>query len=208
MQVALYSWDKKQRTLQCKSEDSVESSLHSLSVRLLSIAIKLIGNLDPALQKACLLGAVSFHSDTTREWLHKNQRKTFGYLISRITSESKFSDAVSHLEATLQKNEDPFEHLRWMRYLTLEGEDVESLSNLCIPSADSRYLFELLIQHKDIAEAAFVQVLSRFCHEVEFQDVELRYNMLLEKYKKVRKQYANGMLSLHSALRNEVEFPL
>ncbi|XP_057767302.1 uncharacterized protein LOC130987699 isoform X2 [Salvia miltiorrhiza] len=138
MQVALCSWDKKQRTLQYKSEDSVKWSLHLLSVRLLCIAIKLIRNLDPVFQKACLVGAMPFHSETTREWLHKDQTKTFGYLISRIISESRFSDAVSHLEATLQKNEDPFEHLRWMKYLTLEGEGTESSSDLSIPSADSR----------------------------------------------------------------------
>lgn len=208
MQVALYSWDKKQRTLQYKFEDSAQQSLHLLSVRLLRIAITLIGNRDPVFQKACLVGAMPFSSDPTREWLQKNQKKTFGYLISRISSESKFFDAVSHLEATLQKNEDPFEHLRWMKYLTHEGEDIESLSNLCIPSADSMYLFELLMQHRDIAEVAFVQVRSKFCHEVEFQDVELHYKMLLEKYRKVRKQYANGMLSLHSAQRNVPEFPL
>ncbi|XP_041999483.1 uncharacterized protein LOC121748957 isoform X2 [Salvia splendens] len=202
MHAALFSWDSKQR-LQYKSEDSVQRNLHLLSMMLLHIAIKLIGNLDPAFQKACLVDAMPFSCYTNREWLQKNQRKTFGYLINRIMSESKFSDAVSHLEATLLKNEDPLEHLRWMKYLTLEAEEIESVSNLCIPSADSRYLFDLLIHHKDIAEAAFIQVRSRFCHEVEFRDVELHYRMLLEKYRKVRKQYATGMLSLHSALRNE-----
>lgn len=202
MHAALFSWDNKQR-LQYKSEDSVQRSLHLLSMMLLHIAIKLIGNLDPAFQKACLVDAMPFSCDTTREWLQQNQRKTFGYLINRIMGESKFSDAVSHLEATLLKNEDPLEHLRWMKYLTLEAEEIESLSNLCIPLADSRYLFDLLIHHKDIAEAPFIQVRSRFCHEVEFRDVELHFRMLLEKYRKVRKQYANGMLSLHSALSNE-----
>ncbi|KAL1553874.1 hypothetical protein AAHA92_14495 [Salvia divinorum] len=205
MHAALYSWDSKQRALLHKSADSVQRNLHLLSMRLLHIAIKLIGYLDPAFQKACLVDAMPFSSDTTREWLQKNQRKTFGYLINRIISESKFSDAVSHLEATLLKNEDPLEHLRWMKYFTREAEEIESLSNLCIPSADSRYLFDLLIHHKDIAEVAFIQVRSRFCHEVEFRDVELHYRVLLEKYRKVRKQYANGMLSLHSALSNEPE---
>lgn len=199
MHAALFSWDSKQR-LQYKSEDSIQRNLHLLSMRLLHIAIKLIGNIDPAFQKACLVDAMPFSSDTTREWLQKNQRKTFGCLINRIISESKFPDAVSHLEATLLKNEDPLEHVRWMKYLTLEAEEIESLSNL---SADSRCLFDLLIHHKDIAEAAFIQVRSRFCHEVEFRDVELHYRMLLDKYRKVRKQYANGMLSLHSALSNE-----
>ncbi|KAH6828619.1 hypothetical protein C2S53_006617 [Perilla frutescens var. hirtella] len=208
IQVALYSWDKKHRTPQNKSKDYVQWSVHLLSVRLLRIAIKLIGNFDPAFQKACLVGAMPFSSDTASEQLQKNQRKTFGYLISRITSESKFSDAVSHLEATLNKNEDPFEHLRWMKYFIVEEEEKERLLNLSISSEDSRYMSGLLIQHRDIAEAAFMQVRSKFSHEVEFQHVELHYKMLLEKYRKVRKQYTNGMLSLHSALRNEPEFSL
>lgn len=190
MQVALYSWDKKQGTLNYKSNDSVQSSLHLLSMNLLRIAIKLIGNLDPSFQKACLVGAMPFSSDVTRDWLHENQKKTFSYLLSRIINESKFSAAVSHLEATLQKHEDPFEHVRWMKCLTLEEEEIESS-------------FDLLIQHGDKAETAFVQVRSKFCDEVEFEDVEVQYKMVLEKYRKVRKQYTNGMLSLHYALHNE-----
>lgn len=205
MQVSLYCWDKKQKALQYKSGDSVPWSLHFVSVRLLHIAIKLIGNIDPVFRKACLVGAMPLSSNT-RDWLCKNQRTTFGYLISRFASESKFSDAVSHLETALLKNEDPLEHVRWMKHVTVEEEEIERSQSLGISSADSRYLFDLLIQHRDIVEAAFMQVKSKFCHEVEFQDVERHYKMLLEKYKKVRKQYTNGMLSLHSALHNEHEF--
>lgn len=189
MQVALYTWDKKQRTLNYNSWDSDQSIRHVLSVNLLRIAIKLIGNLDPSFQKACLVGAMPVSSDTTRNWLQENQKKTFGSLLSIIINESKFSAAVSHVEATLQKNEDPFEHLRWMKYLTLEEEEVESS-------------LDLLIDHGEQAEAAFVRVVSKFCDEVEFEDVELHYKTVLEKYRKVRKQYTNGMLSLHSALHN------
>ncbi|KAI3446635.1 hypothetical protein Pfo_003300 [Paulownia fortunei] len=205
MQVALYCWDKKQKSLEYKSGDSVPWSLHLVSVRLLHIAIKLIGNLDPVFQKACLVGAMPLSSDR-RDWLYINQRTTFRYLISRITSESKFLCSVEHLKAALQKNEDPFEHVRWMKSLNVEGEERERSQSLSISSADGRYLLDILIQHRETAEATFTQVKSMFCHEVEFQDVEQHYQLLLENYRKVRKQYANGMLSLHSALHNEHEF--
>ncbi|KAL8460170.1 hypothetical protein ACS0TY_031902 [Phlomoides rotata] len=201
MHVALYSWDKKQKPLQFKSEDSVQSNLHIVSSLLLHIAIKLIGNLDPAFRKACLVCATTSPSDT-RDWLLKTQKTTFGYMISKITTESKFSYAVSHLEAALQKNEDPLEHIRWMKYLSVDEEGTEQLERRSISSANTRYLFDLLIQHRDIAETAFTQVKSSFCDEVEFQDVEKNYKVLLEKYRKVRKQYTNGMLSLHSAISN------
>ncbi|KAL0428334.1 UNVERIFIED_CONTAM: Bifunctional lysine-specific demethylase and histidyl-hydroxylase NO66 [Sesamum latifolium] len=198
MQVSLYCWDKKQKVLPYKSDDSVPWSLHLLSVKLLHIAIKLIGKRDPSFRKACLVGAI--HSKSS---LFNNQMMIFRYLISRITSDSKFPDAVEHLEAAIHKNEDPLEHVRWMKHLNDEGE-VEISQSLSISSADSRCLPDLLIPHnRDTAEAAFVHVKSKFCHEVEFQDAEQYYKMLLKKYRKVRKQYSNGMLSLHSALHDE-----
>ncbi|KAK4392599.1 Bifunctional lysine-specific demethylase and histidyl-hydroxylase NO66 [Sesamum angolense] len=201
MQVALYCWDKKQKVLPYKSDDSVPWSLHLLSVKLLHIAIKLIGNHDPGFQKACLVGAI--HS---KDCLFNNQMMIFWDLISRITSDSKFSDAVEHLEAAIHKNEDPLEHVRWMKHLNEEGEEVERSQSLSISSADSWCLPDLLIPHnRDTAKAAFVHVKSKFCREVEFQDAEQYYKMLLEKYRKVRKQYSNSMLSLHSALHDEYE---
>ncbi|KAL0316642.1 UNVERIFIED_CONTAM: Bifunctional lysine-specific demethylase and histidyl-hydroxylase NO66 [Sesamum radiatum] len=201
MQVALYCWDKKQKVLPYKSNDSVPWSLHLLSVKLLHIAIKLIGNHDPGFQKACLVGAI--HS---KDCLFNNQMMIFWDLISRIISDSKFSDAVEHLEAAIHKNEDPLEHVRWMKHLNEEGEEVERSQSLSISSADSRCLPDLLIPHnRDTAKAAFVHVKSKFCREVEFQDAEQYYKMLLAKYRKVRKQYSNGMLSLHSALHDEHE---
>ncbi|XP_011079279.1 uncharacterized protein LOC105162832 [Sesamum indicum] len=192
IQVALYCWDKKQKVLPYKSDDSVPWSLHLLSVKLLHIAIKLIGNRDPGFQKACLVGAI--HS---KGCLFNNQMMIFGDLISRITSGSKFPDALEQLEAAIHKNEDPLEHVKWMKHLNEEGEEVERSQSLSISSVDSRCLPDLLIPHnRDTAEAAFVHVKSKFCREVEFQDAEQYYKMLLEKYRKVRKQYRNGLIKL------------
>ncbi|KAL0337826.1 UNVERIFIED_CONTAM: Bifunctional lysine-specific demethylase and histidyl-hydroxylase NO66 [Sesamum calycinum] len=126
--------------------------------KLLHIAIKLIGNHDPGFQKACLVGAI--HS---KDCLFNNQMMIFRDLISRITSDSKFSDAVEHLEAAIHKNEDPLEHVRWMKHLNEEGEEVERSQSLSISSADSRCLPDLLIPHnRDTAKAAFVHVKSKF----------------------------------------------
>ncbi|KAK6151435.1 hypothetical protein DH2020_014070 [Rehmannia glutinosa] len=206
MQVAVYCWAKKQKALLYKSGDSISLNLHLVSVMLLHIAIKLIGNRDPRFRKACLVGATLSSSDT-RDWLCENQRTTFGYLISTITSESKFSDAVEQLEAALRINEDPLEHVRWMKHLIVEEEEIERKQSLSILSADSKDMFGILIRNRDIAEAVFLQVKSKFCCEIEFfEDVKRRYRVMLEKHRTVRKQYTNGMLSLHSALQNELEF--
>ncbi|KAL6540762.1 hypothetical protein OROMI_024645 [Orobanche minor] len=201
--VAVYCWAKKQKALQYESVGSLPWSIHSVSVTLLHIAINLIGHRDLRFRKACLVGAIPFSSPDTRDWLCENQKTTFGCLISRITSELKFSDAVVHLEAALEVNEDPMEHVLWMKYIIAEEEEeIERSHSFSIMSEDYR---DILNRHKDIAEAAFSQVKSRFCREVEFEDVNRRYQALLGMYRKVRKQYTNGMLSLHNPLQHEHE---
>ncbi|KAL9150979.1 hypothetical protein ABFS82_11G023800 [Erythranthe guttata] len=196
MQIALYCWGTKQKDIQDTSGDSVLYNLRLLSVRLLHIAIKLIGNTNPEFRKASLVGSKLLCSDAGDRF-YENQKTTFHCLFNKITNESKFSDAVEYLEAALQKNEDPLEHIRWMKHLNVEEEKEREKS-----SSSNISLADPFIQHRDIAEATFMEVKSKFCSEVEFQNVERYYQVMLEKYKKVRKQYTNGMLSLHSALHN------
>ncbi|GER32618.1 bifunctional lysine-specific demethylase andhistidyl-hydroxylase NO66 [Striga asiatica] len=188
MHTAIYSWDKKfKASLQA-------CSLHVISIMLLHIAIKLIGQHDLRYRKACL--ALSSH---TNDWLCENQRTNFGHLISIIDSKVKFLEAVEHFKAALEMNEDPLEHVRWMKFL--------EVPNLYILSTDSQELFGVLSRDKDLLEASFSKVKSRFCREVEFEDVKQCYQVLLGKYRKVRKQYTNGMLALHSAIGDdECEF--
>ncbi|GFP96906.1 bifunctional lysine-specific demethylase and histidyl-hydroxylase no66 [Phtheirospermum japonicum] len=184
--------------------NSVACSPHLASLMLLHIAIELIGPHDLRFRKACLVGAMPLSSET-RDWLCENQKTTCGYLISTVISECKFSDTFEHLKAALEINVDPLEHLRWIKCLE-EEEEIDRSESLRISWPDVRDVFDVLSRNMDIAEAAFVQVKSRFCREVEFEDVKRYYQVLLEKYRKVRKQYANGMLALHSALRDEHEF--
>lgn len=201
MHIAVYSWHEKQKMLPYMSPDSMPPNLLAVSVKLLHVVINLIGNIDPMFRKACLVGA-SF-SSLTKDRFHNNWRTIFGILVNRILTESKFSDILKHIEASLKENEDPLGHLRWMRHLA--KEEVENSSSLSIFSVDSRCLFDLSSQHWSVAEEVFMQVMSKFCKEVKFNDVEMRYKTLLEKYREVRKQYTNGMLSLHCSINdNEI----
>ena len=61
-------------------------------------------------------------------------------------------------------------------------------------------LLSLCAQHKDKLEAAFLNVKSRFCTEVVFEEVVTSHRMLLQKYRNTRRQYINGMVSLHDKL--------
>lgn len=94
----------------------------------------------------------------------------------------------------MQKNEDPFQRIRWLRLLSADGETTGHDSNFSFMEASK--LFPLCVEHKDKAEEAFMHVKSRFCDEVLFVDVLDCYKLLLNKYRKARKQYMNGMISL------------
>lgn len=170
-------------------------SLYLISVCLLHISIKLIGDLDLTFRKACLVGAISL-SSMTKGWLNMNQRRTFKYLISKINAESKFLDAVKHLETAVEGRKDVFQQERWLHYLSKDDERTESHRS-SISYFDSLDLFNLCSQHRHLLEAEFSKIKSRFCDGVLFEDVESSYKMLLGRYRNVRKQYTNGMLSLH-----------
>ena len=66
-----------------------------------------------------------------------------------------------------------------------------------IPSVGFENSCSIFSQHKDKAKVAFMHTKSKFWCEVVFGDVIDSYGMVLEKYKKTRKQYMNGMLSQH-----------
>ncbi|XP_073144484.1 uncharacterized protein [Henckelia pumila] len=199
LHIAVYSWYEKNKMLPNTSPDSMPQNLLTASVKLLHVAINLIGNSDPMFRKACLVGASSFSSTEDR---FNNWRTIFDFLVNRILKESKFSHILKHIKAALNENEDPLGHLRWMRHLAVE-EEIENSSNSSVISVDSRYLLDLSSQHWGVAEEVFMQVMLKFCKEVEFSTIEVRYKMLLEKYREVRKQYTHGMLSLHCSVNDD-----
>lgn len=130
--------------------------------------------------------------------LFQGQRNTFFYLIDKIRSESRFMEVLSSIEVAIQKNEDPFQQIRWLWVLCMEKEtSSESNTNKSFMIED---LLSLCAQHKDKLEAAFLNVKSRFCTEVVFEEVVTSHRMLLQKYRNTRRQYINGMVSLHDKL--------
>lgn len=195
IQVALCCWDQKQKVYPDAYGDTVSGSLHVMSVNLLHIAIKQLGNVDPALRKACLVGAFS-PSSSSEGWLGTNQRTLFWHLISKINNELKFSDALKLLEEAVQKHEDPLDQVRWVKDLIFK-EEVKRSQMYSTSDTDNGCGFHILCNHRERAETVFMEVKSKFWKEIVFEEVEQCYKVMLEKYRKVRKQYTDGMLSLH-----------
>jgi len=130
--------------------------------------------------------------------LFQGQRNIFFYLIDKIYTESRFMEVMSSIEVAVQKNEDPFQQIRWLWVLCMEKEtNSEHNTNQSFMSED---ILSLCAQHKDKLEAVFLNVKSRFCSEVVFEEVVTNHRMLLNKYRSTRKQYINGMVSLHDKL--------
>ncbi|KAF7154820.1 hypothetical protein RHSIM_Rhsim01G0007900 [Rhododendron simsii] len=194
--VALHNWNQNQKQSSSTSCDSLCGSLNAISVILMRVAIKLIGDSDPTFRKACLVGAISLLSDS-EGWLDLNQRSIFSHLIKSIDAKSSFSDALRNVTMSLQENEDPLQQIRWLQHLG-NDEQVIEVQEWSIPSIEQLQPLVLFCHdHKDEAEAAFMEVKCKFCSEAAFEDVEKCYKILLGKYRKVRKQYTSGMLSLH-----------
>ncbi|KAI3672998.1 hypothetical protein L6452_39104 [Arctium lappa] len=180
--VALHHWGRNYNLSNRISCESSSWDVDDVAVHLMHIAIKLIGDVDPMFRKACLVGSISFPSEG---WLQTHQQSTFNQLLSRINAITSFSDVVSNVEAAIAEHEDPFEKLRWLRHLEqkISSFGMEDLIHL--------------VHEKDKVEAAFMEVKSEFCNGVVFEDVVPHYSMILEKYRRTRKQYINGMLALN-----------
>lgn len=194
--IALESWFKKQKEFHDLSSNPLFQDINVVTVLLYHASIKQLGNRVPAFRKACLVGSGASTSDS-EGWLSMNQREMFESLVTRINAEASFLDAVSHVEKAALNHEDMFQRERWLQNLSKEGENIES-DMPCIFWGDAENVINFCNRHKDLVEAEFAQVNYRFCNEVKFQDVEASYKKLLDRYKEVRNQYINGMLSLHA----------
>ncbi|KAK8642963.1 hypothetical protein V6N13_012284 [Hibiscus sabdariffa] len=196
MHVALFCWNTQYH--RHPSYKSLSGILNVMSTRLLHIVIGLIGNSDPTFRKACLVAAASSQSDMN-SWLDLCQRTTFSNLIDKISSKSWFSEAFKSMEVAIERNEDPFQRIRWLRHLIQERENVEGYDWDCdVGSTEIKDTFAVYVEHKGMAESVFMDIKSKFCREVSYDDVATNYKTLHEKYREVRKQYMHGMLSLHS----------
>ncbi|XVF29794.1 hypothetical protein REPUB_Repub16aG0001800 [Reevesia pubescens] len=190
--VALFCWNHTQQKCHLYLK-SLSGILNVMSVKLLHIVIGLIGDSDPRFRKACLVAAASMESDAN-SWLDLCQKTIFSNLIDKLRRESRFLEALKSMEGAIQRKEDPFRRIRWLQTLNQERQSVEGE----VHDWGFEEIFPLYVKYKEMAESAFMEVKSKFCSEVSYEDVSAEYKILHEKYKKARKRYMNGMLSLHS----------
>ncbi|XP_004301410.1 PREDICTED: uncharacterized protein LOC101300921 [Fragaria vesca subsp. vesca] len=192
--VAFFSWYQIQKHV----DNSFESSIHVISANLFHAAIGLIGGSDPTFRKACLIASI-FPRSHAHNWLDLGQRMIFRQLIDKIGTESRFLEVFRSIELAVQENKDPLQRIKWLDFLNMEKERRPN-HDQNMPFMEMRNLLSLCVQHRDLVEAAFHQLKSRFCENVIVEDAIVSYKMLLDKYRNVRKQYMNGMVSLHHQL--------
>ncbi|WCJ42182.1 Bifunctional lysine-specific demethylase and histidyl-hydroxylase NO66 [Euphorbia peplus] len=193
--VALHSWNQTRKQVDHICSKPLSGILNVVTIYVLHAMIELIGASDPTFRKACLVAALSLPSDRN-DWLCRDQKTVFHYLINKINTKSSFLETLRILEVAIQKKEDLLLRLKWLELLN-EDREVKRGNDLNIPFTGIESLFPVYLEHKDHAEAAFMQIKTKFCNDVSFEDTISTYKMLFEKYKKARKHYLNGMLSLH-----------
>lgn len=188
LHTALYCWNDNPK--------QYDSLFGTTSVKLLHFAIWSISVSDHNFRKACLVAAISLPSDSNNR-LDVNQKAIFSRLIDTIRRESKFLEVLASIEIAVEKNEDPFHRMRWLRLLNVDGKESIKEDKWTVPSIGIRDLLSTCVNHRGNVETTFMEVRSRFCCEVQFENVVERYKKLLERYRKVRSQYTTGMISLH-----------
>ncbi|KAF5186262.1 Lysine-specific demethylase no66 [Thalictrum thalictroides] len=198
--VALHSWNQNNK----QPQDTVVSLFPrtiDMSVHLLHVAIQQIGSVDPSFAKACMVVTFSSPSEARAKYgdaLSQSQRDTFRYVISKIDREVRFLETFKNVEvAVREKKEDMFQRMRWIRHLYPENSMKEGF-DWDNPFSEFHKIYLFFDEHREYAENVFMQIKSRFCREVMFEDACKSFGILLEKYKRVRTQYMNGMLNLHS----------
>ncbi|XP_050219040.1 uncharacterized protein LOC126669577 [Mercurialis annua] len=192
--VALHHWNQTRKQSPHAMVEPFSGSLNAIILYLLDTLIELIGASDPTFRKACLVCALSSSSDR-KDWLFSKQKTTFHYLIDKINTESRFSEVLSIMEMAIEKK-DLRQRMSWIQLLNKQNEATGE-HDLYTTSVEVEKLLPVFVQQQDRVKAAFMQMKTKFCAEVLFDDVIGSYIMLFEKYKKARKQYLNGMLSLH-----------
>ncbi|XP_054792588.1 uncharacterized protein LOC129320220 isoform X2 [Prosopis cineraria] len=191
---ALHCWSENQERPYYGGSIPWSQKLDLVSVSLLHFAIKIIGNSDPTFRKACFAAEDSLPPHVCN-WLAHNQKNIFCHVIDKIHTESRFLEVLSSLEVAIKKNEDPFQRIRWLWFLHPKRESSRRYD--VNQSSVFEDLLSLCAQYQDEVEAAFLGVKSRFCSDVVYENIIAGYVMLLQKYRKARKQYSNGMISLH-----------
>ncbi|XP_010927052.2 uncharacterized protein [Elaeis guineensis] len=199
--VALHDWNEKQKQASCQCFDSKLEISRTMLALLLHVAIRLISDHDPIFRKACMVAAKHWSADTDKDFhvqmLLLSQRATFGYIINRIHASSNYIEAFRIIETVVQeRNDDSLQWMRWLQHLPQHGDVDEKLDfNNLLGVLDD--LIVLYNEDNKKAMVEFAHFKSKFCRYVIFEDACKSFVILLEKYRKTRKQYMQGMWSLH-----------
>lgn len=192
--ITLHCWNEKQKQASSNITDSRLRKQRAMFVMLLHVAIRVIANENSTFRKACMVAAFPLSSDNLM-WKHK---ATFASIIEKIDADSSFVEAFKWIQEVVQeRNDDSLQWMRWLQHLSQGGDMKEKINfnNLL-------EIFEdlVLMYTGHIAEAVeeFCHFKSMFCRDAVFEDACQCFKTLLDKYRKIRRQYMNGMLSLHS----------
>uniref|UniRef100_A0A9I9DEY0 Bifunctional lysine-specific demethylase and histidyl-hydroxylase n=1 Tax=Cucumis melo TaxID=3656 RepID=A0A9I9DEY0_CUCME len=112
---------------------------------------------DHNFRKACLVAACSLPSETN-DRLGLIQKTTFSRLLDKISSESKFSEVLAALKISVEKDEDPFHRMRWLRLLNVDGKESIKDDKWTMPSIGIRDLLSTCVNHREQIGTTFVEV--------------------------------------------------
>ncbi|WOL06478.1 hypothetical protein Cni_G15212 [Canna indica] len=200
--VALHCWYEKEKKLSDRTTNCEARRLKVLSVLILHVAIRLIADGNPIFRKACLVAAKICSSkiveENHAEALRLNQKATFLKIIDAINCSSNFMEAFKKIAVIQEGNDDSLQWMRWLHHLPQYGDDSEIIDYLN-PLRMQDELGELCGRANKQIKDEFFQNKSKFCRFVVYEDACEMFHLLLEKYRRTRKQYMNGMLALHSA---------
>lgn len=192
--IALHCWNEKQKQSTPTITDPRVRNQRAMFLMLLHMEIRLIATGNPTFRKACMVAAFPLSSDTLL-WKHK---ETFDYIVENINANMKFMEAFEWSKLVVkERNDDSLQWMKWLRHLPQEGDGKEKMDfNNLLKVFEDFFLF--YTDHITEAPADFSYFKIEFCRDVIFEDACTCFKTLLEKYRKTRRQYMNGMLALHS----------
>lgn len=165
--------------------------LRSALTNMLHVAVRLIADKNTVLKKACLITSPPLSSN-----VRLKQKVTFDQIINMFNASSYLSETLELIVTAVKENdEDCLQWMRWLRHLCHERLEKVNFD-------EPLELFKefVLLNYRPFKDvmAEFCQVKSEFCRSVVFEDACDELKVLLHKYRKTRKQYMMGMLSLHT----------
>ncbi|ERN07414.1 hypothetical protein AMTR_s00019p00245720 [Amborella trichopoda] len=203
--VALHYWCQKRERL-APPNVGCQIFLKSMSINLLHVSIRLVGSHDTIFRKACLVSAIPLPSNfdpIVRErenTLSLNPKACFSHLISKIHEECSFTDAIASVKSAIEyPARDSLHWMRWLGHISAltNSKDGTNCNNPLLVFKD---LLQMNVSEVAEVEKLFFEAKSDFCSSIIFEDVIENYNVLLDRYRNVRKQYMKGMLSLQRFL--------